>query len=309
MSKKGKEELTLLLIPHTGKGPVSLKIAVSSLRFYAAALVIFVLFLAVFIHAYAYMSNQVADLLYLEDVTKAQKAEISHLTQQTELLLQQVEEVEELSNQVRKILGMHQPEKETEPEYDEFLLKEVFSGSYQDIPPQVASRGGDRGVVSAAVLEGLSVTLEEKVAELEQLFSAAEDYRHRMDHTPSIWPTQGRITSKFGYRRSPFSRRLQFHGGLDIANSRGTPIKATAHGKVVEASFLSGWGRLIIIDHGYDYLTYYAHLRDFGVSVGERVTKGQIIGYMGSSGNSTGPHLHYEVHVGGERVDPREYLN
>lgn len=306
MPKKGKEVLTLLIIPHTEKGPVSLKIPVSSLRFGAAALLIFVLFLAVFIQAYSYMSGQVADLMYLKEVTKAQKAEISHLTTQTQQLIQQVEEVEELSNQVREILGMPAP---LEEEYEEHLREETFGIAAENAPLQVVSRGGDRGAVSAAVLEGLREALEAKAEELQQLFGAAEAYQHRMDHTPSIWPTKGRITSKFGYRRSPFTRRQEFHWGIDIANSHGTPIKATAQGKVVKAAMFSGWGRLIIIDHGYGYKTYYAHLRGFAVSVGDLVMKGQTIGYMGSSGTSTGSHLHYEVHVGGEKVNPREYMD
>lgn len=306
MPKKGKEVLTLLIIPHTEKSPVSLKIPVNSLRFGAAALLIFALFLAVFIHAYTYMSGQVADLMYLKEVTKAQKEEISHLSNQTQLLIRQVEEVEELSNQVREILGMPSS---AEEEYEEHLMEETFGIAAREAPLQVVSRGGDREAVSAAALEGLRDTLEAKAEELQQLFGAAEEYQHRMDHTPSIWPTQGRITSKFGYRRSPFTRRQQFHGGIDIANSHGTPIKATAQGEVVEASMFSGWGRLVIIDHGYGFKTYYAHLRGFAVSVGDLVTKGQTIGYMGSSGASTGPHLHYEVHVGGEKVNPREYMD
>jgi murein DD-endopeptidase MepM/ murein hydrolase activator NlpD len=307
LSKKGKEVLTLLIIPHTEKGPVSLKIPVNSLRFGAAALVMVVLFLAAFIHAYAFMSGQVADLMYLKEVTKAQKAEISHLANQTQLLIQQVEEVEALSNQVREILGMPGA---AEQEYEEHVLEETFGFAAEESPRQVVGRGGgDRSYVSAALLEGLRNSLESKAEELQQLFSAAEEYQHRMDHTPSIWPAQGRITSQFGYRRSPFTRRQQFHGGVDIGNSPGTPIKAAAHGKVVEASMLSGWGRLIIIEHGYGFNTYYAHLRGFAVSTGDLVTKGQTIGYMGSSGASTGPHLHYEVHVEGERVDPREYMD
>lgn len=120
-----------------------------------------------------------------------------------------------------------------------------------------------------------------------------------------IRPVNGSITSRFGassYRRS--SR----HTGLDIANSKGTPIKAAAGGTVSYASWKGPYGNLIVIDHGGGIQTYYGHLSSIGVSVGQSVGQGQVIGAMGSTGNSTGPHLHFEIRSGGVALNPQNYL-
>ena len=120
-----------------------------------------------------------------------------------------------------------------------------------------------------------------------------------------IRPVNGSITSRFGassYRRS--SR----HTGLDIANSKGTPIKAAAGGTVSFASWKGSYGNLIVIDHGGGIQTYYGHLSSIGVSVGQSVGQGQVIGAMGSTGNSTGPHLHFEIRSGGVALNPQNYL-
>jgi murein DD-endopeptidase MepM/ murein hydrolase activator NlpD len=300
LTDRKKDDLTLLLIPHTGKEPVSLKLPAAAPRFLAAALVLAGLFLTLFAQSYLYLSSQVEELSYLEDVTRAQRAEINHLAHQTRQLQQQVAEVEELSAQIREILGLVQEAGSAEPD----ALSVV-----DPVRDQLADRSGYRFSTGGMDLDSLRQILLDKAEELQGLVDLAEEYQHRLEHTPSIWPAQGRITSPFGQRRSPITRRLQFHRGIDIANSTGTPVLATASGRVVEASYRSGWGRLIIVDHGYGFRTYYAHLRAFAVSVGDTVSKGQRIGSMGNSGSSTGTHLHYEVHVRGEPVNPREYMN
>ena len=154
----------------------------------------------------------------------------------------------------------------------------------------------------------LKLTYKTKAEELKELIIKSEEYIKKMAHTPSIWPTRGRISSYYGHRRSPITRKLEFHRGIDIANSSGTRIRTTADGRVVTTTYRSGWGRLIIIDHGYGFKTYYAHLRGYAVRRGQYVTKGQVIGYMGSTGNTTGAHLHYEVHYNGKTVNPLKYM-
>jgi murein DD-endopeptidase MepM/ murein hydrolase activator NlpD len=98
------------------------------------------------------------------------------------------------------------------------------------------------------------------------------------------------------------------HSGLDIATSRGTPVYATANGKITEASYSGGFGNVITIDHGYSYKTRYAHLSGFAIAKGDQVQKGDIIGYVGSTGRSTSSHLHYEVHKKGVAVNPKDFL-
>ncbi len=120
--------------------------------------------------------------------------------------------------------------------------------------------------------------------------------------TRMLWPAEGEITSYFGWRWG------RMHQGIDIANNYGTGIKAAANGRVQYAGWQTGYGNVIIVDHGYDCQTVYAHLEDFAVSKDEYVSSGQLLGYMGSSGYSTGPHLHFEVRYGGQPQNPIHLL-
>jgi murein DD-endopeptidase MepM/ murein hydrolase activator NlpD len=125
---------------------------------------------------------------------------------------------------------------------------------------------------------------------------------------PSLWPVVGRITGHFGERLDPFSGEGAFHAGLDIASHYGDVIRATGDGVVVEAGRHTGYGRLIVLDHGFGITTWYGHLSAFNVQVGMHVKAGDVIGYEGNSGRSTGPHLHYEVRLYNTPVNPWRYL-
>ncbi len=126
--------------------------------------------------------------------------------------------------------------------------------------------------------------------------------------TPSLWPVVGEITGHFGERLDPFSGEGAFHTGMDIASHYGDAVRATADGVVTEASARGGYGRLVVIDHGFGVTTWYGHLSAYNTQVGMRVKAGDVIGYEGQSGRSTGPHLHYEVRVYNTPVNPWRYL-
>jgi murein DD-endopeptidase MepM/ murein hydrolase activator NlpD len=126
---------------------------------------------------------------------------------------------------------------------------------------------------------------------------------------PAIWPVHGRITAGFGQRMDPFSGEEAFHPGVDIADPFGTDVVATGDGLVIEAEPDAGYGRSILIDHGDGITTRYAHLSRIFVVVGEQVKQGEIIGAIGTSGRTTGPHLHYEVRIHGTPVNPGRFLH
>ncbi len=126
--------------------------------------------------------------------------------------------------------------------------------------------------------------------------------------TPTLWPVMGRVTSSFGERLDPFNGEGAFHAGLDIAAAYGTPVRAPADGVIAKAGPASGYGREMIVDHGGGIATIYGHLSAFAMVAGQAVKQGQIIGYIGSAGRSTGPHLHYEVRVNNMPVNPHKYL-
>ena len=125
---------------------------------------------------------------------------------------------------------------------------------------------------------------------------------------PSLWPVLGPITSSFGEREDPFNGEGAFHSGVDISAGFGEVVRATADGVVAIASMASGYGREIMINHGNGIETIYGHLSGFAVATGQQVSRGQVIGYVGMSGRSTGPHLHYEVRVHNTPVNPYRYL-
>ncbi len=126
---------------------------------------------------------------------------------------------------------------------------------------------------------------------------------------PSLWPVEGRLMDGFARRTDPFSGEGAFHKGVDITAPTGTTVRTTADGIVVQAEMVSGgYGRLIIIDHGSGYQTYYAHLSRISVRAGQEVRRGEAIGAVGTSGRVTAPHLHYEVRVGGTPMNPYRFL-
>ena len=130
----------------------------------------------------------------------------------------------------------------------------------------------------------------------------------RMANAPTLWPVIGPITGAFGERIDPFNGEGAFHSGVDISSSYGEPVLAPGDGVVTYADFYNGYGRMIEIDHGGGISTRYGHLSGFAVIDGQTVHKGQVIGYVGLSGRSTGPHLHYEVRIHDTPVNPHKYL-
>jgi len=147
-----------------------------------------------------------------------------------------------------------------------------------------------------------------KESSFGNLLNKLEGQRNLLASTPAIRPTVGWMTSRFGHRISPFTGRKEFHKGIDIAHRHGTAILATADGIVSFNGKKGAMGNVLVIDHGHGIVTRYAHLSKSLKERGEKVKRGDIVAQMGSSGRSTGPHLHYEVHLNGVPVNPTQYI-
>jgi len=130
----------------------------------------------------------------------------------------------------------------------------------------------------------------------------------KANSAPNLWPVEGSITGSFGERIDPFNGEGAFHSGVDIGALYGQPIVAPADGSVEFADFMGGYGRAVILDHGHGITTRYGHLASFAVFPGQHLHRGDTIGYVGASGRSTGPHLHYEVRINDVPVNPHKYL-
>ena len=192
------------------------------------------------------------------------------------------------------------------------------SRAMEKLPAAVRSRAIGGGVAGAvvgsafgpgdtafAVMRDVLVAIEDR---LDAVRSDVEKRRSLADATPSIWPVAGWLTSSFGSRRDPFNGGSDFHPGLDISATHGDPVLAPAAGNVSSASQSGNYGNLVVIDHGYGIVTKYGHLSRFAVMNGRQVNRGDVIGYVGSTGRSTSPHLHYEIWVNDKLTNPMRLL-
>ena len=255
------------------------------------------------------LDNKVVELERLKEKISYKEIEIANLETKsnevkakTKILEDYLAQVENLDKMIRDITGKGGYESEValyttdlgasiDMEND---TNEIFYYDFEDAE--------DLDNINA-ILDDLIAKAPEISKKLSEDKQHMEDYIYLMEHTPSIWPTNGIISSTFGDRRGSHA-----HGGLDIANNVGTDVKTTAAGVVIFAARNGGFGNEIIIHHGFGYLTVYAHLNKIFVSVGDEVTKGQLIAESGNTGYTTGPHLHYEVIKDDQQVDPIDYL-
>lgn len=240
----------------------------------------------------------------LEKESELQQGHFKNFSQSLNLLQDQMARLQQFSQKLKELSTAGFPSKkavrvpnvggpvasslaraEREAALREDILRRIY-GQLQDIQQRISAQ-------------------EKSFQEIEEVL---ENRKTLLASTPSLWPTRGWVASGFGQRLSPFTGRWEQHEGVDIASYHGTPVRAPADGRVIEVSSRPGYGNLIVIDHGHDIVTRYGHNRAIGVKVGQKVRRGDVIGEVGNTGRSTGPHLHYEVLVRGIPVNPMAYI-
>lgn len=191
----------------------------------------------------------------------------------------------------------------------------ISDGHSSSEEESVDSQGGAELAVDAEVLlaiaksrlPGLSSDLKGEVRPaLEETLDREEALPHGI---PLKDQNDAKITSEFGLRRNPFGRNYEFHAGLDFRGAYGSPIHVTAPGVVIKAEWSGGYGYHVIVDHGYGYQTLYGHMSGMAVKAGMQIERDRIVGYLGNTGRSSGPHLHYGVYRNGHAVNPKDYLD
>ncbi|HTM31158.1 MAG TPA: M23 family metallopeptidase [Vicinamibacterales bacterium] len=198
-------------------------------------------------------------------------------------------------------------------------LDPTLQSAMDKLPAIVKNRamgGGSAAVQSAATAlaspENTFGVLQELLQGIEsrlRLVSSDVDRRNILAaSTPSIWPTQGWLTSRTGGRTDPFTGEVDYHPGLDISADKGSPVYATADGTITQAAYSGAYGNLVVIDHKFGIETRYGHLSAFRVARGQTVKRGDLIGLVGATGRATGPHLHYEVRVNDRILNPLSFL-
>jgi murein DD-endopeptidase MepM/ murein hydrolase activator NlpD len=233
------------------------------------------------------------------------REQMDFFIKKTEDLQQKMKTLEQLDKEIRIILK------------DDPAISSVDIENNKPQGAVIASRSGAADLNRyAGARQNIQLDmniLEQQMAvqqqSLEKLKQAVAERQLRIDATPTIWPVRNpRITSTFGYRRSPYGRRSEFHHGIDLATYSGAPIYATCDGKVTYSGWKTAYGWTVEISNDYGFTTLYGHASKLLVKNGQTVKKGEVIARVGSSGRSTGPHLHYEVIVKGQSKNPKDYL-
>ncbi len=301
--------LTFFILGNDASKARQYKLRIKSLKIAGGIGAFLFLALAFVVADYSRIKYNTSELYSLRKETTAQKVEILDFAAKIRDLETRLASLNIFDKKIRIIANLDGPK--TVPTQDQAMgLGGVGGGTSSE----------DNGFVTPkAKVDDLIARMKSDIKQLEsranhqessftELHGALVNKASFLASTPSIWPVRGWVTSTYGDRTSPFTGFTQLHNGMDIANRMGTPIAATANGIVVQAGRDPGLGKVVSISHGYGIKSIYGHMSEIHVRVGQKVRRGDKIGAMGSTGNSTGPHLHYQLSVNGVTVNPAKYL-
>jgi murein DD-endopeptidase MepM/ murein hydrolase activator NlpD len=301
--KGEKKYFTIMLVPHSSDKVKTIRIS----RLYTKLVFIIIILVTLSVHTLF----RINDINNENTALKLSSVQLYNLAKDQKTLLS--EKVEEINSLLEKEDNANINIAEFMDKYRDVVDKYV-SGR---IDSGLASRSGNRTGSSFAkdieelreILTALSEVNKLKDENFIDLTETENKLRKYLDSLPDLWPVNGRVSSKFGYRLDPFTFRRSYHKGIDIAASYGTSIKASASGKVILAGSYNELGKTVIVDHGNGITTVYGHTSKVLVKKGQTVKKGAVIAKVGSSGRSTGSHLHFEIRINGEPIDPFKYLD
>lgn len=284
-----KKHSTIIFVPHARAKFRKVRISHRAL-FSAVSLITSSLCLSAFFSVQYFASiSRTHELSRLQRENRDLQQANVQFTKSIDNLRGQLRSVEEKTRKLAIIAGVNPLDGESQGGVGGVRQNEQAS-PYRDDLDKMAFR-------SRKIESDLSL-LEQRLVAQYQLLSS----------TPSIAPVRGILTDGFGGRSDPFTGEAANHPAIDISSAVGQPVRAPADGIVVKAEWANGYGNVIYLSHGYGYSTRYGHLSGYNVKAGQRVKRGDIIGFVGSTGRSTGPHLHYEVRVNGNPVNPLEYV-
>ena len=306
VKKTEKKYLSIVLVPHSSHQVKVFKFK----SFYTKIIVCFVLLSAIFVCGGLYISKMLEENNALKQnitelysantdqrmLLEEKSAEITKMEEESAAFGESVNnKIEEFTESFNKIT-------------DEYISEQTSSKTSRSGERTEASFTSDIRALKE-ILDSLSQIYSRTDIPNADLTAAEAKLTAYLNTVPTLWPTSGRITDNFGYRKDPFTGRTKFHEGIDIGADYGISIKASASGKVTLAERTSGYGLVVKISHGRGIYTLYGHASKLLVKVGQTVKKGDVIAKVGSSGRSTGPHLHFEVLLYGTPVAPLQYLD
>lgn len=300
----GRARFVFAVIPQSEKPARRFEISRFSLIAVGVVLILFVGFAGYSLSAYSAAALKAAALD--AQLTKARQS-IDQMRESTENLLSETAKFQEKLDQVVNIAqskGKPDLPQSTGDVLKTAGLADLISGQLSDDPVS-------RDVLR---LNGIAEALDKSLPALDDIANVLAGQKDIMTEVPNIWPVKGNlghITMYFGQNENPFATgQWYLHTGIDISTNRvGDPILATADGKVIDVHYDASLGNSVTIQHSHGFTTRYGHLRSFAVKKGQRVSQGDVIGYLGNTGQTTGPHLHYEVYLGTSLIDPLRFLS
>ncbi len=298
-----KSYYTLLVIPQKKSSIRKVNVSGIFLRFISLVLTIGILSIVYFSYDYVKIKGKIGELAELKELSTIQKKQIDMLDSKVAEFGKKMTELKQFDKKIRIITNL-------EDEEDDGKLL----GMGGPIPEE-KRLDGKMADVEKVIIGRVHGSIDQLLGEADhqeksfkELLEFLKKQKSLLATTPSIWPVRGWVTSEFGYRISPFTGRREFHRGIDIATRMKKEIVAPAGGVVTKARPDTGMGNEVRINHGNNIITVYGHMLKSTVKKGRRVKRGDLIGYVGNSGRSTGPHLHYGVLVKGIYVNPRRHL-
>lgn len=298
---------TVMVVPSTTSKVKKVKLSGRLLNSFVVLVSITVILSAYFCYDYIRIKKQVSEVDNLRSETRIQRLKINNYAQQIIDVEKEMSRLRKFDATLRVIFDLDKHESQYQGnsvagiggagdlQLSEY--PEILEGKISDLNEQI-----DRD------LTRLKLETASQELSLSELVDFLQDQRSLLRSMPSIWPAKGYVSSGYRRRIDPFTGRWAMHHGIDVATNQGAPIIAPADGVVTYIGRKVGFGKLLGIDHGYGYTTRYGHNSRIDVKVGQKVKRGQVIAYVGNTGRSTGPHLHYEIRKDGMTINPLNYI-
>ncbi|MCX6560100.1 MAG: M23 family metallopeptidase [Candidatus Aminicenantes bacterium] len=294
----GKKHLSLIIVPHTKSGFRTLsfsKRTINAVKWIAILVVVIGLGVTA-----DYIRIQVKGREYknLAAENAKQRETLANYESTLGTLQKRILAFDDYVKKLNLMAGIKSPD----------VLKEVGIGGGGYTPDSGQTIPGLPPAIGSGNLKNIQQKTEDIQKNLDSLVGFFQNQENRLASTPTIYPTVGLLTSQFGWRPDPFTRKQTFHYGIDIASALGNPIVATADGVVIAINSDKLFGLSVQINHGLGYTTIYGHMSAFKCRIGQRVKRGDVIGEVGQTGKALGPHVHYEIRLNGTSVNPYLFI-
>ena len=297
------DHITILVFGNKTSKTRHLRFRKKTIKMGLYLMVFAILSITFFFCDYIQVKKKAYEVAQLRQQTEIQRSQIHFFSSKIEEMERQISRLKDFDKRIRIIANLEKGQ-ETTP----FLG--MGGPSPSDLREKLKGEKDEKGLVHQMKidvdrLQSEAATQEVSLSELEKVLQSKQEI---LVHTPSIWPVQGWVTSDFGFRTNPFTGLTQMHEGIDISNRSGTIVVAPGNGFVSDIGNDWAHGKFLVISHGFGMTTRYSHLNKALVKVGQKVKRGDKIAEVGTSGKTTGPHLHYEVRLNGIPANPMRYI-